>query len=493
MKTKFSFLLIPLVLACVGLLSTAHAVTPAPDGGYPGQNTAEGDDALFSLSGGSDNTAIGVQTLYSNTCGGSNTATGSEALFYNTTGNGNTANGAFALVSNITGDANTAIGAAALAINTSGSRNTADGYEALAINTIGSRNTANGYEALYSNTTGGDNTATGLTALYSNPTGIENTANGYDALYCNTSGRDNTATGIFALLANITGDGNTANGVEALRENTSGDDNTANGFEALRSNTTGVDNSANGNNALYSNTTGNSNTANGNAALYSNTTGSGNIALGVSAGSSLSTGDHNIDIGNPGVAGESNTIRIGRQGTQTTTYIAGIAGTGVSGRAVKINAAGQLGTPPSARRFKEEIKPMDKVSEAILALRPICFRYKKKIDPDRTPQFGLVAEEVEKVDPDLVARDAKGRIYTVRYDAVNAMLLNEFLKEHKKVQELKTTVARFESRFAQQEKQIEALTSGLQKVNAQFELSRSAPEMVATSRLGIGKRNGEWK
>src|SRR5207247_3236719 len=169
-------------------------------------------------------------------------------------------------------------------------------------------------------------------------------------------------------------------------------------------------------------------------------------------------------IGNDGVATESNTIRIGTQGTQTKTFMAGISGAGVTGVAVKVNAAGQLGTAPSSERFKDAIKPMDKASEAILSLKPVTFHYKKDLDPDGVPQFGLVAEEVEKVNPDLVARDEKGKPYTVRYDAVNAMLLNEFIKAHRQIDA--------------QQKKIEALTAGLQKVSAQLELSKSAPQTV---------------
>src|SRR5204863_2836755 len=212
-----------------------------------------------------------------------------------------------------------------------------------------------------------------------------------------------------------------------------------------------------------------------------NETGSSNIALGRSAGFNLSTGDNNIDIGNEGVAAEANTIRIGTQGTQTATFIAGVSGAGVMGVAVKVNAAGQLGTAPSSARFKENIKPMDKASEAIHALKPVTFRYKHEVDPEGIPQFGLVAEEVEKVNPDLVARDDQGEVYTVRYEAVNAMLLNEFLKEHRKVTQLETTVAqqqkKFESKIADQQKEIEALTTGLQKVSDQLELSKPAPRM----------------
>jgi hypothetical protein len=235
--------------------------------------------------------------------------------------------------------------------------------------------------------------------------------------------------------------------------------------------------------ALYNNTTGNSNTANGFAAFMNNTTGVGNIALGNFAGSNLTTGDNNIDIGNLGVAGEANTIRIGTLGTQTATFVAGIIGrTSPRGTPVFINADGQLGTVASSARFKTEIKPMDKASEAILALKPVTFHYKKEFDPEGIPQFGLVAEDVAKVNPDLVVRDAEGTVYTVRYEAVNAMLLNEFLKEHRTVEEQKATIAQlkqdFQSRLAEQQKQIQTLTAGLQKVSTQLELRKPAAQTV---------------
>jgi trimeric autotransporter adhesin len=208
--------------------------------------------------------------------------------------------------------------------------------------------------------------------------------------------------------------------------------------------------------------------------------------LGYNAGANLTTGDNNIDIGNDGVAGEANTIRIGTKGTQKATFIAGIRGATVGGGAtVVVNPAGKLGVAPSSARFKEEIKPMDKASEAILGLKPVTFHYKKELDPEAIPQFGLVAEDVAKVNPDLVVRDADGKVYTVRYDAVNAMLLNEFLKAHRKVEEqeatitqLKATVAKQEATAANQQKQIEALTAGLQKVSAQIEVTKPAPQVV---------------
>jgi hypothetical protein len=190
--------------------------------------------------------------------------------------------------------------------------------------------------------------------------------------------------------------------------------------------------------------------------------------LGLSAGANLTTGHNNIEIGNIGVADESNTIRIGTQGTQTATFIAGISGTTVSrGATVFVDSNGRLGVRSSSQRFKEEIKPMDKASEAILALKPVTFRYKHDLDPAGIPQFGLVAEDVEKVNPNLVARDADGKAYTIRYEAVNAMLLNEFLKEHRKVEQL--------------EKQVATLTAGLQKVSAQLEKSKPVLQTIANN------------
>ena len=208
------------------------------------------------------------------------------------------------------------------------------------------------------------------------------------------------------------------------------------GFAALVSNTIGNNNTAAGDNALFSNTTGSQNTATGFGALFNNTTGGSNIALGINPGTNLTTGSNNIDIGSSGVGGESNKIRIGTKPAQKATFIAGISGVTVAnGVGVIINPQGQLGTVVSSERFKDEISPMDKSSEAILSLKPVTFHYKKELDPDAIPQFGLVAEDVANIDPDLVAKDEEGKPYTVRYEAVNAMLLNEFLKEHKKVEE----------------------------------------------------------
>ena len=349
-----------LAVGCFALSPSSQAVLPAPDGGYPGQNTAEGDHALNSLTTGTSNTAMGWRALFLSTDGYENTANGARALYHTT---------------------------------------------------FGVLNTATGFQALFNNTEGGGNTANGVNTLAHNTTGIINTAVGAEALLSNTSGEFNTAIG--------------------------GD------------------------------------------ALFRNTTGHDNIALGDSAGANLTTGRFNIDIGNVGATGESGTIRIGDSSVHNATFVAGISGATVSGGvAVYVNSDGKLGTLTSSLRFKDEIKPMDKASEALLALRPVTFRYKKELDPEGIRQFGLVAEDVEKVNPALVARDAHGKVYTVRYEAVNAMLLNEFLKEHRTVQEEKATIAQLKKGFAEQQKQIEALTTGLQKVSAQLELRQPAPRTI---------------
>jgi hypothetical protein len=305
-----------------------------------------------------------------------------------------------------------------------------------------------------------NNTFLGDNALVSNTTGSFNTATGTDALQHNTSGGSNTATGADALVSNTTGSENTATGGNALLRNTTGGSNTANGFAALSGNTTGVDNTATGVDSLFHNTAGTNNTADGFDALFRNT-GGNNIALGASAGFNLMTGSNNIYIGNQGVMAESNVIRIGTHGTQMATYVAGIDNVILpNGIPVVVDhSTGQLGVPPSSRRFKTDIKPMDRASQAILALKPVTFHYQS--DAKNTPCFGLIAEDVAAVNSNLVVRDKEGKPYSVRYEAVNAMLLNEFLKEHRKVEQL--------------EKQIETLTAGLQKVSAQ---TKAAPQTV---------------
>ena len=301
---------------------------------------------------------------------------------------------------------------------------------------------------------------------------------GSDALSSLTTGINNTALGLNALYSNTSGSENTANGAGALYSNTTGYDNTANGMNALYSNTTASYNTATGHNSLIANQTGHNNTADGQNALKNNTTGSNNIALGSNAGTNLTTGNNNIDIGNAGMASESDTIRIGTQATHAKTFIAGISGAAIGGMEVRVNQNGRLGIEPSTKRFKDEIKPMDRASEAILALKPVTFRYKKEIDADRTPQFGLVAEDVEKVHPDLVVRDAEGKVYTVRYDAVNAMLLNEFLKEHRKNEKQEATIAELKAEISTLSTTVKEQASQIQKVRAQIELSKPAPQTV---------------
>lgn len=332
--------------------------------------------------------------------------------------------------------------------------NTALGQDALFSYLTGGigENVAIGYRAMFSNTAGASNTAVGDSALYSNADGGANVAMGFWALHDNTSGSRNVAVGDFALLNNTTADNNTAVGDGALQDNSTGFYNAAFGSGAMNFTTTGSLNTALGAKALAFNNGGSQNTAIGYGALNSLTSGDGNIALGTRAGVNLTTEKNNIDIGHNGVAGESNAIRIGTK-AQRDTYITGINGVTVAGGVgVIVDQKGHLGTVTSSKRYKEQIQPMKDASEAILSLEPVTFRYKKELDPEAIPQFGLVAEEVAKVDPELVARDDEGKPYTVRYEAVNAMLLNEFLKEHRKVEEqgkeiseLKTAVKRLEA------------------------------------------------
>jgi trimeric autotransporter adhesin len=463
-----------IVLGCFSLLPKALAVSPPPDGGYPGGNTAEGERALLSLTSGTYNTAVGFLSLVSNVTGNfstatgagtllantadADTATGAGALLSNTTGGPNTANGAFALFSNTTGNNNNAFGFQALFGNTTGPFNNAFGNGALSGNTTGDRNTAMGEGALLANTTGFKNIAIGVSALRNNGAGHDNIAIGQDACSQSQGGQFNTAVGSNALVFN-TADGNTAIGADALFNNHSGVNNTATGVGALESNSGGMDNTADGLNALS-----------GNA-------GNDNTALGFGAGAAATTGSNNVYIGAGmvGVAGESNAC-----------YIASIFGQSVDPTddlAVFVDGHGKLGTTVSSRRFKDGIKPMAEASEAIMAFKPVTFHYKG--DLKNTPQYGLIAEEVAKVNPHLVARDRNGEIMSVHYDQVWNMLLNEFLKEHKNVQEQETTMTQmkkeFESKLEEQQKEIEALRLGLQQVGAQIEISKPTSQMVSTN------------
>src|SRR5581483_10213538 len=365
-------------LGCFALCQTSQAVSPAPDGGYPGFNTAEGTNSLKSLTTGVANVAVGWDSLFSDTDGSFNTALGAGTLLFNVGDQ-----------SAFEGVNNTAIGAASLLFNTTGFNNTAVGAGTLV------------------NNDSSDNTAVGTFALNSNTTGANNTANGAFALFTNGTGINNTAVGLGALEFNDNGNGNTA--------------------------------------------------------------------LGWQAGSAV-TGSHNICIGTDvtGFAFEDNTIRIGANLPDTpgasACYIGGIrnqSGDPATMTGVGIDATGKLATVASSRRFKRDIQPMDKTSEAILALKPVTFHYKS--DKKRTPCFGLIAEEVAKVNKDLVVRDKELKPQTVRYEQVNSMFLNEFLKEHHKVEAQEATIAQLKSVMAQQQNALDLVTRRLEEPAAQIQ------------------------
>ncbi len=333
----------------------------------------------------------------------------------------------------------TAMGSQAVSMQTTGTVNTGAGAAALHNTTSGRANTAVGAYALEDNTTGSRNTAIGQNSLNKSKTGNDLAAFGFEALRANTTGIDNTALGASALSANTTGVWNTATGSRALKSNTVGKDNTAAGFAVLDSNTTGEANTATGSRAMFFNTGGNLNTATGYSALYNNATGARNVALGYQAGFGT-TGSDNIVIGanNMGAATENGVTRIGDKAFQKKAFVAGISGvkTGLAAaKTVFIDANGQLGTVKSSRVYKEDIRPMGSVSDRLLALRPVTFRYKEAYDDGSKPlEFGLIAEEVAEVFPELVVNDADGKPETVRYDLVATLLLNEFEKERTRVQ-----------------------------------------------------------
>ena len=380
---KRSTFVVAALLVWVGLLTNTKAVSPAPDGGYPGGNTAEGENALLSLTTGAYNTAVGF----------------------------------FSLLSNQEGQFNTGVGAGTLLANT-GQQNTATGAGALLANTTGVKNTANGTFALFGNIDGNSNTASGVGALFNNTSGFSNTAVGYNALLSNTTAGDNTAIGTTALFSNATGEFNTAVGSQALRDNMDGD----------------------------------SNTAIGDSAGF-NITGSGNVCIGA---------------GVNGFAGENNITRIRNVYDSVATE-----------RAVYVTSDNRIGTLSSSRRYKEQIKPMENASETIHALRPVTFRYKKEIDARHSLCFGLIAEEVAKVNPDLVTSDREGKPATVRYEAINAMLLNEFLKEHRRVQEQGNTITELKNEIANLTEIVKDQSEQIQKVTAQLESTEAAMRIVA--------------
>jgi Chaperone of endosialidase len=449
LKRPTPFFLVAVLLACFGILDEAQAVITDPEDYFPNGNTGAGQGALLNinLDQGQFNTAIGLLSLSGITDGDFNTGVGAGTLLVNT-GSNNTATGAAALLSNTIGADNTAIGTSALAANTNGGQNTATGAAALLSNTTGDNNTATGSEALLSNIIGEDNTATGTSALARNVEGNWNTAMGSQALASNI-GYDNTAIGFRALSSNTDGSSNTAMGSNALLNNTSASFNVGIGRDTLGSNAAG-----------------NSNTAVGYGALFTNTTGSNNVALGAFSGKGVTTAFNVICIGN-GVLGAD---------VNNSTWIGNIWGVTPQSETtapVVVSDGGQLGVVASSERFKKDIANMDKASEMILSLRPVTFHYKG--DAKGTAQFGLIAEEVAKVNPALVLPDKDGKPYTVRYDAVNAMLLNEFLKEHRKVENLEAALRAVNARLAEQDAKI-------QKVSAQLEMSKPAPRTVLNNR-----------
>jgi len=439
---RCGFFTLAIALCCL-LPPHAQALLPAPspDGNYPGDNTAEGFNALHDV-----DTAVGLN----------NTAVGARALSHNTTGSVNVAVGSSALTNNTTGNFNMAIGTEALRDN-NGNFNLAIGFRVLFMNTTGVHLTGIGAAAMRNNTTASFNTAIGADALRENTTSEFNVAVGDDAL---TSFNGTAST-----------DGaNTALGSIALNVLTSGQENVAVGRRAAETLTDG----------------------------------NNNVIVGWRAGDNLTTGDGNTFIGDQAGRNEgpdvSDVICLGTLGdtqaagqtTDNRCYIGHIVGVTTGGPSpsvpVVIDQDGQLGTIVSSRRFKEDIEPIDQASEAVLKLKPVTFHYKNRdVKNDLTPQFGLIAEDVEQVNRDLVVYGKDGKLWSVRYDAVNAMLLNEFLKEHKKVEEQQASIGDLKSTVASQQKEMQVLTAQLkeqtaqiQKVSAQLEASKPASKVVAT-------------
>jgi hypothetical protein len=462
--------------SAIGIGTTAPAATLDVNGKADIRDTLtlfpKGTDPTLAING-----TVGVITLggtrFLHNFGTDNTFLGVGAGNMTMTGLGtNTAVGFSALTANTTGRTNSALGASALSANTTGYGNSAFGYLALSANTTGVQNEAFGSGTLSVNTTGIQNAAFGLAALGANTTGASNSAFGYGALNANTTGIQNEAFGIDALLANKTGNGNAAFGGGALAKNTTGGSSTTTGGNsafgnfALFTNTTAGGNSAFGFSALTANSTGNNNVAVGAAALAKLTSGGGNIAVGTGAGGNLGAAEsNNIYVGNSGIAGESNTIRIGFIGTQTAAFVAGISGkASPNGVAVLVNGTGQLGTTTSSRRFKHQIAAIGAESDVLMKLRPVAFYYKPELDDTQTRQYGLVAEEVAQVAPQLVLFGEDGTPQTVRYHFVNAMLLNEVQKQRQLVEEQQKTNEEQNNTIARQQEEIQDLAARVAKL-----------------------------
>lgn len=444
-------------------------------------NTGIGRGALGANTTGHHNTASGATALAFNTTGNHNTASGFNALFFNSTGSRNTANGSNALFANTTGADNSASGFHALRANTTGYENTASGAYALASNTTGKRNSASGFDALRANTTGYRNTASGANALASNTTGHHNTASGYDALRSNTTGVRNTGSGAFALAYNTDGVRNTASGFSALRDNIGGHDNTASGYGALANNESGYGNTATGSNALAANTSGDYNTAIGGDALEDNVTGYRNVAvglralsqhtaprdtvaLGFAAGDANTSGTNNVFISNIGVFDDTHTIRIGTSAgaigsNHLRSFVAGIHGVNPAGAIpVVINAGGQLGAPVSTRALKRDIQDLGELAERLLDLHPVAFRFRQNVetDPDAPLEFGLIAEEVAEVLPDLVVFDEEGKPQSVKYHLLSSLLLGA-------LQEQQAALERYERVAEEQQAELRRLAAAMEK------------------------------
>jgi len=482
----------------VALLAAGSGITPQVHAACASQNTCFGINALQSVTTGDLNTAFGYEALFSDSTGSFNSAFGASALRSNTTGTSNTAFGSGALRANTTGERNTAVGNSTLISFATGTKNTAVGNFALAgleAPANGDRNTALGDAALYSLTSGSDNTALGNEALEGTTasplfSAVGNTAVGSRAMERVTSAEGSTAIGYLALLG-INGDSpapinfNTAVGAGAMQLNRDGVYNTATGYHALfsqRPGITGDRNTANGANALLANTKGSGNTASGADSLHSNTegfrntgaginslgsvtTGGRNTAFGAAAGSGITTGSDNIVIGaqNPGQAAENGVIRIGNGAFQKKAFIAGVSGvtTGLNGAtAVFVDANGQLGTIKSSQAFKEDIQPLADASERIYELRPVSFRYKQPYEDGSKPvQYGLIAEEVARVFPELVVYDAQGKPETVAYHLLASLLLNELQKERSVTDRQTATLERQALELAQLKEDMSRMTA----------------------------------
>jgi trimeric autotransporter adhesin len=457
MKNRILMAILP-VLACFALAPQAPAA--CQDACLPGFNTVQGDDAFNLLGAGQANTGVGWRALFSVGDGNFNTALGAGALVLNTA------------------SLNTATGAAAGLLNQDAVNNTAHGAGALEFNLSGDNNTAVGALALLNNTTG-SNTAVGSMTLEDDVSGFTNTAVGVFAGQ-HTTASFNTAVGGFAFRANVGGARNTAVGAGALEDITGGNDNTAIG-ELAGVNYTGTESN---NVCIGSGTQGTAGESN--AIRIGTASTSGGIVLAnpsalanaISIGGSMSTGGIQM-ITLLGFSSVSIGDNFNPAPGASSAFIGGIYGQtfGPADMAVRIGNDNKLGTVVSSRRFKHDIKPMDNSSEAILALKPVTFQYNS--DTTNTPRVGLIAEDVAEVSRALVVADKEGKPLSVRYEDINILLLNEFLKEHKKVEQQQASISQLKSEMQTMVAQLKEQNAQIQKVSAQLEASKPAPQIVA--------------